>query len=91
MLLLLGVWRYIYKRFPLRYDPLYWGAVFPLGMYTVATFRMAQAMELNFLYFVPTYFVYVALLAWALAFAGFIYTMAHRLIDMSRKTSSRSP
>ncbi|MCL4675031.1 MAG: tellurite resistance/C4-dicarboxylate transporter family protein, partial [Pararhodobacter sp.] len=27
MLLILGVWRHIYKRFPLRYDPLYWGAV----------------------------------------------------------------
>lgn len=25
MLLLLGVWRYLYKRFPLHYDPLYWG------------------------------------------------------------------
>lgn len=30
MLLLLGAWRYIYKRFPFEYDPLYWGAVFPL-------------------------------------------------------------
>src|SRR3546814_8451508 len=27
MLLLLGLWRYGYKRFPFRYDPLYWGAV----------------------------------------------------------------
>ena len=29
-------------RFPIRYDPLYWGAVFPLGMYTVATWQMAR-------------------------------------------------
>ena len=33
MLLVLGVWRHVYQRFPLEYDPLYWGAVFPLGMY----------------------------------------------------------
>jgi anaerobic selenocysteine-containing dehydrogenase len=38
MLIILGIWRHIYRRFPLRYDPLYWGAVFPLGMYTACTF-----------------------------------------------------
>jgi tellurite resistance protein TehA-like permease len=32
MLVILGIWRHVYRRFPLRYDPLYWGAVFPLGM-----------------------------------------------------------
>lgn len=88
MLFVLGVWRHVYKRFPLRYDPLYWGAVFPLGMYTVATFRMAQAMDLNFLYFVPRYFIYLALLAWALVFAGLVYTVADRLISMTRKVSN---
>ena len=36
MLLLLALWRRVYWRFPLRYDPLYWGAVFPLGMYAAS-------------------------------------------------------
>ncbi len=37
MLVILGMWRHVYKRYKLVYDPLYWGAVFPLGMYTVCT------------------------------------------------------
>ena len=40
-------------RFPLRYDPLYWGAVFPLGMYAACTERMMDAMSFDFLGFLP--------------------------------------
>jgi tellurite resistance protein TehA-like permease len=80
MLLLLGVWRHGVKRFPLRYDPLYWGAVFPLGMYAACTFEMARALELEFLYVVPRYAVYVALAAWALAFFGLLRSLARGLV-----------
>lgn len=73
MLLILGLWRHGYQRYPLRYDPLYWGAVFPLGMYTVCTLRMSQALGLGFLRGLANAFVWVALAAWLATFAGFVY------------------
>ena len=72
MLFILAFWRHIYKKFPLTYDPLYWGAVFPLGMYTACTYMMAKAMNLEFLLPVPKYFIYIALLAWSATFIGLI-------------------
>ena len=75
MLVTLAIWRHVYKRFRLAYDPLYWGAVFPLGMYTVSTFQLAQALDLPFLLWIPHYFVYIALAAWVATFAGLLWTM----------------
>jgi tellurite resistance protein TehA-like permease len=72
MLVILGTWRHVYMRFPLQYDPLYWGAVFPLGMYTVCTFRLANTIGAPYLLFIPRVFLYVALTAWAIAMIGLI-------------------
>jgi tellurite resistance protein TehA-like permease len=72
MIAILAVWRYAYRRLPLEYDPLYWGAVFPLGMYTVSTERMADALGVEFIDFIPDVFVWIALAAWLATFVGML-------------------
>ncbi len=74
LLLILGAWRHLYKRFPLRYDSQYWGMVFPFGMYTTCTFQLSKAINFEPLMIIPEIFVYVAIAAWAAASAGMIYS-----------------
>ncbi len=85
MLLVLGVWRYIYKRFPLRYDPLYWGGVFPLGMYATSTLEMARAMDFGFLDLVPKLLFAVALIAWLIAFTGVALEVLHFVLRLRER------
>lgn len=86
MLIILAFWRHVYKRFPLSYDPLYWGAVFPLGMYTACTYEMAEAMHLDFLLPIPKYFIYVALAAWGLTFIGLVHSILKSVFDPHPRT-----
>ncbi|HRO57707.1 MAG TPA: tellurite resistance/C4-dicarboxylate transporter family protein [Burkholderiaceae bacterium] len=70
MLLLLGCWRYVFERHPFRYDPLYWGVVFPLGMYSACTGQLDRVMELGFLSALSHAFFWIAMAAWAIVFLG---------------------
>ena len=72
LLVLLGLWRHGVRRHPLRYDPQYWGMVFPLGMYSVATRRVSEAVDLPSLAGLSQGFVYIALVAWVVTAAGML-------------------
>jgi tellurite resistance protein TehA-like permease len=78
LLFILGFWRHVRKRFPLRYDPQYWGMVFPLGMYTVCTFQLSKAINFAPLMLIPRVFIYLALAAWIAAFAGLVHSLLAR-------------
>lgn len=70
MLLILVIWRHWYKRFPVQYDPLFWGAAFPLGMYTVSTQQLNAAMQFSFLDGLAKFMFAVSLITWGLTFFG---------------------
>ena len=78
LLLILGFWRHVYKKFPLKYDPQYWGMVFPLGMYTVCTIQLARAINVPLLLVIPRYFIYLALAGWLVVCLGLFYSLLAR-------------
>jgi tellurite resistance protein TehA-like permease len=80
LLLVLGAWRYLVMRVKFTYTPEHWGMVFPLGMYTTCTAHLAMIPEMDFLSIIPHYFIYFALLAWSLTFAGLLKSLAEGMI-----------
>lgn len=86
LMVIMGVWRHGVRRVPLRYDPQYWAMIFPLGMYSAATFRMNGALSIDFLDAVPEIALVVALAAWALAFVGLLHHLLTGPIARLRDT-----
>jgi tellurite resistance protein TehA-like permease len=66
MLLLFGIWKHGVNRIPLRYEPVLWSAVFPLGMYAVASARLGLAAEFLPLQWISRGMIWVAFAAWLL-------------------------
>lgn len=84
LLLLLGVWRHLIQRLPLRYDPQYWGMVFPIGMYTACTFQLSNALDLDFLLLIPRVSIFVAWGAWLIVFVGMLHYGIQTLRSLMR-------
>ena len=73
LMIAIGVWRHIVNHVPLRYHPSYWGLVFPIGMYSAATYRMLAAVQLDDLDWLPKLALAGAFVAWAAAFMGLVH------------------
>ena len=77
MLIVLNVWRYLICGVPFTYNPLDWGGVFPLGMYSVCTYQLAKTLGASFLMPVSYAFMIVAVAAWMAAFIGLVNSRLH--------------
>lgn len=88
MLLILGFWRHVAKRFPFQYDPLYWGMVFPLGMYSACTFRLAREMDLPVVLPLARLFLFIGGGVWSLVFIGLLRTVARGLMPSVGKSGT---
>ncbi|QKW40180.1 tellurite resistance/C4-dicarboxylate transporter family protein [Actinomadura sp. NAK00032] len=75
-----GVWRHAVHRVPLRYEATVWSIVFPLGMYGVAGQYLGVADHLPAVEWIGRHEMWVALAAWALAFAAMIVHLARTLV-----------
>ena len=64
LLVLLGIWRYVLRCYPRTYEPRLWNVVFPLGMYTVASWTLGQTAGLGFMAAVARVWVWVGFAAW---------------------------
>lgn len=89
MLAVLEIWRHGYRRFPVQYDALYWGAVFPLGMYAASTHQMGRAMGFAFLDPIARVFLYVALAAWLVTFGAWAARVGRGILRATLPRSHR--
>ncbi len=87
LLIIVGIWRHGFQKLPLTYDPQYWSLVFPLGMYSVATFVFAEVLKLPFLHVIPLVFAIAALVAWAITFVGLIRQIG-AFVNANRRSGS---
>ncbi|QDT92490.1 tellurite resistance/C4-dicarboxylate transporter family protein [Gimesia algae] len=73
LLVILGVWRHMIQKVSLSYDSQFWSIVFPLGMYSACTHRLA--VELNYppLMLAANLFAYIALGAWLITVVKMAY------------------
>ena len=88
LLVLFGVWKHGVRRVPLRYTPMLWSLVFPLGMYALASLRLSLAAEFTPLRMVAQSMVWIALAAWAATALGLVRAVAADLWRSSRSAEA---
>jgi tellurite resistance protein TehA-like permease len=72
LLAVLTIWRHTAGGVRLSYDFEHWSAVFPLGMFTAATWSWSHVNHFEFLYWIPYVFFGIAVLGWLACFTGMI-------------------
>lgn len=90
LLLLLGAWKHVWCRVPLRYQTDNWNIVFPIGMYGVGTLSLAQALDADFLLGIPAVGVYISLLVWVLVASSGVWQFLNGAFRLAEETPAPS-
>jgi tellurite resistance protein TehA-like permease len=69
LLVLFGIWRYLVRGYSWTYEPRLWSVVFPLGMYTVASYSLGHVDGFDFMISIARAWVWVGVAAWAVVMA----------------------
>ena len=82
LLIVLGFWRHVLRKWPLSYEPSLWAVVFPIGMYSVATLRLGKAVSVSFMEPLSRGVLWVAVAAWLLVAAAYLAWLARRRTEV---------
>jgi len=78
LILVLGFWRHVRRRWSLTYEPTLWSMVFPLGIYSVATLSFGKVADLSFMAPLSRFMIWVAVAVWTLVSIAFIIRLVRR-------------
>jgi tellurite resistance protein TehA-like permease len=78
LLVVLGLWRHLRRHWPLTYEPTLWSVVFPLGMYSVATWSFGKVAHLGFMAPISRFMLWVAVAAWLAVALALVARVASR-------------
>jgi tellurite resistance protein TehA-like permease len=78
MLFLFGFWKHVVVGLPLKYEPVMWSFVFPLGMYAVASVRLGLTAEFPPLQWISQVMIWVAFAAWLFVLVGLVRRLVSR-------------
>jgi tellurite resistance protein TehA-like permease len=84
LLIVLGFWRHVLRKWALRYQPALWAVVFPIGMYSVSTLTFGKTVRLGFMELLGRGVLWVAVAAWLLVAAAFLARLSSQRATRSR-------
>jgi tellurite resistance protein TehA-like permease len=79
LLIALLFWRHVVHRIRPVFHLEYWSMVFPLGMYTAATWSLSQQNGLEFLTVIPRVCIWIAFTSWLLGFVAIMEQLSRLL------------
>ena len=90
LLVMIGIWKYGITRQPLCYEPALWSIVFPLGMYATALHLLDQLLGLGFFSVVAPTFTWIAVAAWVMVMAGWLYSVQRAITRLRTPSGSHN-